>query len=273
MLVAVLSAQQWCAAQDAASPDLTSDLIRYLTDEAPAQPAPPTPAPALPGKGIYGKGWKGLGPNLLRDQKEIWLFPVSLARGKHLKPTLAVIGVTAGLIAVDKYSARYFNETESFQGFNRTFSGPNTALGTEIIPAALYLAGLARKDTYAQETFFLAARAVISSEIVTIVMKDVDRRSRPANGDYSNTWFSEKQGSYLRGIGSFPSGHTIAAFAVATVYADRYPNPGWRRWLAYGLAGLVGFSRLPLHSHYASDVFLGAALGYAIAHYGVGGPR
>jgi membrane-associated phospholipid phosphatase len=36
--------------------------------------------------------------------------------------------------------------------------------------------------------------------------------------------------------------------------------------VAYGLAGLVGFSRVTLQSHFPSDVFAGAALGYVISH-------
>ena len=277
LLAAALGAQQLCGAQDAAPPELTSELIpdltAVLTDEAAAQLAPPPPEPALPERGIYWEGWKQLAPNILRDQKKVWLFPVSVARGEHLKPTLAIVGVTAGLIALDKHSAGYFNRTHSFDGFNRAFSGRNTALATEIIPAALYVTGLFRKDIYAQETFFLAARAVISSEILTTVMKDIDRREIGPNGNYSDTWFDKTHGNWFRGVGSFPSGHTIAAFAVATVYADRYPNPRWRRWLVFGLAGLVGFSRASLLTHYAADVFAGAALGYAIAHYGVLGRR
>lgn len=273
LLLASLGAQQRCAAQDAIPPEPAAEVTPEIADASEAQPAPPAPAPTPPERGIYWKGWKQLAPNILRDQKDVWLFPVSVARGKHLKPTLVLIGVTAGLIAVDKYSASYFHRTRSFDGFNNTFSSRKTALATEIIPAALYVAGLMRKDTYAQETFFLAARAVISSEILTTVMKDINRRSVPPNGDFSDTWFNKRQGSYIRGVGAFPSGHTIAAFAVATVYADRYPNPRWHRWLAYGLAGVVGFSRVSLHSHYVSDVFAGAALGYVIAHYVVLRPR
>lgn len=202
-----------------------------------------------------------------RDQKPIYTFPVHPAQGHYLKPTLAVIGVTAALIGVDQFVTGYFYKTNSFDGFNRVLSGPNTAHASEIIPLALYAIGVARRDKYAQQTFFLAGRAVIDAEILTAVMKDIDRRDIPANGNFKETWFDKKDGHLLGGIGSFPSGHTIAAFAVATMYADRYPNPRWHRWVAYGLAGLIGFSRITTHAHYTSDVFAGAALGYAISHY------
>jgi membrane-associated phospholipid phosphatase len=39
--------------------------------------------------------------------------------------------------------------------------------------------------------------------------------------------------------------------------------------VAYGVAGLIGFSRVPLQAHFPSDVFLGAALGYAVARFDV----
>jgi membrane-associated phospholipid phosphatase len=62
----------------------------------------------------------------------------------------------------------------------------------------------------------------------------------------------------------------MAAFSVATVISRRYPQH--RRWLpyvAYGLAGVVGFSRVTLSSHFPSEVFAGAALGYTISRYAV----
>ena len=60
--------------------------------------------------------------------------------------------------------------------------------------------------------------------------------------------------------GSFPSGHTSAMFATATVIQRRW---GWRGGLpAYLLAGYVGATRLQ-NVHYLSDVTFGAALGIA----------
>jgi len=39
--------------------------------------------------------------------------------------------------------------------------------------------------------------------------------------------------------------------------------------VAYGAAAAVGFSRMTLSAHYASDVFVGAALGYSISRFAV----
>ena len=66
-----------------------------------------------------------------------------------------------------------------------------------------------------------------------------------------------------------PSGHTIAAFSIATVVARRYRKHRWVPFVAYGLAGVVGFSRMTLSAHFASDVFMGASLGYSISRFAV----
>jgi membrane-associated phospholipid phosphatase len=89
-----------------------------------------------------------------------------------------------------------------------------------------------------------------------------------AGGNYSDTWF-KSGGSFLRGRGSFPSGHTIAAFSVATIVARRYANHRWIPYAAYGLAAVVGFSRVSLSAHFLSDVFMGAALGYSVSRFAV----
>jgi membrane-associated phospholipid phosphatase len=216
-------------------------------------------------------------PRVAREQKRIWSFPVTAARGKGWKPALGVIGATAALIALDPIDTPYFQRT-SFQqtpaihGFNHVLSGANTALAIAVVPVSFYVAGLVRKDSYASQTALLAGEAVANAEIVALVMKDVDRRTRPSelgpNGDLSGSWFGTKNRS-IGGSGSFPSGHTAAAFAVATVFAERYRRHRWAPWVAYGLAGAIGFSRVSSQAHFPSDVFLGAALGTSIGHFAV----
>ena len=192
------------------------------------------------------------------------------AQGKHIKPTLAFVLATAGLVALDPHDTPYFRRTDTFSGFNRVASSRNTALANAIFPLSFYAVGLARKDSYAQNTALLAGEAVLDGQFVTLVMKNVDRRLRPVqvppDGDFSHTWF-KSHGRFLSGRGSFPSGHTITAFSLATIFAERYKRHRWVPWVAYPLAGLVGFSRISLQSHFPSDIFAGAVLGYSISRF------
>ncbi len=228
-----------------------------------SQPAPEAERPV---------SWKRLLPNLLSDQGRIWSFPARLARGQSTLPTAAVLGATAGLVALDPAEAAYFHRTPVFQGWNNMFTGNATVVGTIAAPLSLYAIGLFRRDSKMQRTALLAGEAVADAEILTTVLKDATGRVRPAaipaHGNYSDTWF-ESGGSLLRGSGSFPSGHTIAAFAVATVIARRYGNHRWVPYVAYGMAAAVAFSRLSLSSHFVSDVFMGGALGYSISRFTV----
>jgi len=216
--------------------------------------------------------WKLLLPNLIHDQARIWSFPARLGRGHAWIPTAAVLGATAALVALDPAEAAYFHRTRAFQGFNKIFTGNATSLGTIAAPVSLYAIGLIRRDSKMQRTALLAGEAVGDAEALTTVWKDATRRLRPAGipvgGNYSDTWF-DSGGSFLRGAGSFPSGHTIAAFAVATVVARRYGSHRWVPYAAYGMAALVGFSRISLLAHFTSDVLMGGALGYSISRFTV----
>jgi membrane-associated phospholipid phosphatase len=212
--------------------------------------------------------WKQLVPNILSDQKQIWTFPARAFQNNNWVPVLGVSAITAGLVAADPLDTGYFRRTSTFHGFNNVFSANNATLATAIVPISLYAVGLARKDSYAKNTALLAAEAVADVEILTTVFKGVDRRVRPqnlpTNTKFGDTWFESKLTN-----GGFPSGHTIAAFSVATVMARRYRSHRWVPYVAYGLAGAIGFSRITLSAHFPSDVFMGAALGYSISRFSV----
>jgi membrane-associated phospholipid phosphatase len=214
--------------------------------------------------------WIRMAPNLASDQKRMWLAPARMASGGRWLAAAGVLSATAALIATDTRTASYFRRTDAFHGFNSAFSGKSTVVGIAAAPVLLYAAGIIRRDGHARNTALLAGEAVAGAEILTTVLKDIDRRRRPAEyapgADFGGSWFHAK-GSWVRGIGSFPSGHAIAAFAVATVISRRYPRRRWVPYVAYGLAGVVGFSRITLNSHYPSDVFMGAALGYSISRF------
>jgi membrane-associated phospholipid phosphatase len=80
------------------------------------------------------------------------------------------------------------------------------------------------------------------SEGLTIAIKEATRRSRPAGSGFS-----------------FPSGHTTATFASATVLQQHF---GWKVGIpAYAVASYVAAARIQTQNHYLSDVAFGAALG------------
>ncbi len=214
---------------------------------------------------------KTIVPNILEDQKQIyWTFPGQVAHGKHWIPVVSVLAATAGLIAADQFDTPYFRRTTAYHGFNNAFSGTNTSLGILIAPLSLYGIGLITKNSYAQSTALLAGEAVADAEILDEVLKLSTRRARPSSiaprGNFADTWLD----SNTITDGGFPSGHTIAAFSVATIFAERYGrHHKWVPYVAYGLAGAVGFSRVGLSAHFPSDVFVGAAFGYAISRFTV----
>lgn len=62
---------------------------------------------------------------------------------------------------------------------------------------------------------------------------------------------------------SFPSSHAVNTFAAATLFSLFYRR--WVPWVAYGLAGVVSYSRIYLGLHYPSDVVGGAVVGILCA--------
>jgi hypothetical protein len=209
--------------------------------------------------------------NLLTDQKDIWLFPTKLAKGKHIWPTIAVVGITAGFVASDPYSAPPFHNTTSFSGFNRVFSSTNTGAFIAAVPAAMYAIGWARKDSYAQETALLAGEAFADGFLLDLPLKAITGRREPisyaGNGPYSDSFFNGTHNPVHSG--GFYSIHAMGAMAVATVIARRYRSHRWVPFVAYGLAGAISFSRITRSDHFPADVFLGGAMGFVIARYAV----
>jgi membrane-associated phospholipid phosphatase len=250
--------------------------------EAAGAPTADAPAadPRIPQSNTSGPGatkdpditWKHMPMRILEDQKDLWLFPTQLARGKHWVPTLAITGATGVLIATDPHSEPYFRNNSTFEETSEIFSTGNTAIVEFGFPAVVYVTGLLRHDSYTEQSAMLMAEAYLDSAIPHVVIKDISRRLRPSavapTHDFRDTFFQAHTTVLGKGS-SFPSGHAAAAFSIATVVARRYGTHKWVPWVAYGVAGLISISRVPDMAHFPSDVFLGAALGYTITRFDV----
>lgn len=214
--------------------------------------------------------WKLLPKNFLEDQKDMWItFPDHLLfHGQHWLPTFSIIAVTGGLIEADPYDTPYFRQTQRFHDFNEYFSKVNTDAFLAVGPATVYLVGLWRKDTYAQKTALFSGEAAADGMIFYAIAQEATHRRRPIeispHGDFGDTFYDGHRGILSN---SFPSGHAIEAFAIATVFERRYRDHKWVPWIAYGVATLIGFSRVTLQSHFPSDVFIGSAIGYTVGRY------
>jgi len=230
----------------------------------------PTPS-ATPAAIDRSVSLRQLPGNLLADQKDIWLFPTKLAKGKHWWPTIGVLGVSAGFLASDPYSAPPFRTTNDFSGFNSAFSSTNSAAIIVAVPAAMYGVGLLRKDSYAQNSALLAGEAFIDGLLLDIPMKAITARRQPlqyaGNGPYSDSFLNGSHNPFHDG--GFYSIHAMGAMAVATVIARRYHTHHWVPFVAYGMAGAICFSRITTSNHFPADVLFGGAMGYVISRYAV----
>lgn len=118
-------------------------------------------------------------------------------------------------------------------------------VGDDPAVLAINLGVLAFGDSTARASGKLATVALIGAELTTTLLKGAVNRDRP-------------QGDFSRWNSSFPSGHTTAAFALATSYG--LENKKLLIPLTAG-AVLIGLSRIYLGWHYPSDVLAGAAVG------------
>lgn len=138
-------------------------------------------------------------------------------------------------------------------------TGNGFFLGSSL--TALYVTGEIIDDAKLRKIALLGLESWIITGVVVWSMKFLIGRARPHEEETSTAFhpFSFRS-RYL----SFPSGHASAAFAVATTIAD-HSEKFIVDALAYSLAFLVGISRVHDGKHWASDVFIGAAIGHLIS--------
>src|SRR2546429_8815038 len=86
--------------------------------------------------------WKNFPTRILHDQKDIWLFPLQLAKGHYLIPSLAVAGGTAGLgLAGRPRGGRFWEAGGGLGGFLKALCRAAIARGKGKCDAARVFGG------------------------------------------------------------------------------------------------------------------------------------
>lgn len=126
---------------------------------------------------------------------------------------------------------------------------------------AMYITSAINDDCRLREASLAGLQAFAFSAAGAIVLKELTQRPRPNQEFDSKTWYGPFSG---HSNSSFPSGHTMRSFAVATVLAGMYSDHIWVGATAFTLAGVTAVGRILSQEHWTSDVFVGAALGYFV---------
>jgi membrane-associated phospholipid phosphatase len=204
--------------------------------------------------------------NVWCDQKTVWGAP--LHARQHLGFVLPFAGATAALIATDKSVGRELSEKPPGTVLDASMDISHLGSAESVIGFAGAFYGVARltHNERMRETALLSAEALADSGIVQGLLKVTTQRERPTqnNGEFR---IDDARGRFWSGGGSFPSGHAMSAWALASVFAARYPDKPAVKYGAYGLAVLISASRLSARQHFPSDVLVGAVFGYLIGRY------
>ena len=194
-----------------------------------------------------------------QDQKRVWKGPLLFSKSdfRWLLPLAATTGL---LIGTDHHVMTLIHLDPANRDRSSLIS--KASLAPPAGGSALaYAWGRVDYDDHSREAGLLSAEAMADSLIAVEGLKLLTSRVRPDA--------VSSQGAFGHSSpfdSSFRSAHAAAAWATAAVSAREYPGPV-AQWGTYGLASLIGLSRITAEKHFPSDVFVGAPAGYLIGRF------
>lgn len=197
------------------------------------------------------------------DTKAIVVSPVKWDSKDWTKLGVFVVA-EGGLLFADQSVNDFF---QSHQTNSETYISRNILehFGAEhsfIVISGIFTYGVLAKDNKCVSTALLALESFALASLVTRIPKTLVGRDRPDNWE-GNGPFSFKGPFHGN---SFPSGHTTASFAVASVIATQFRDSKWIPVAAYTVAGLAGISRIYDNKHWFTDVVAGATIGTLVGN-------
>jgi membrane-associated phospholipid phosphatase len=214
--------------------------------------------------------FKSITGDFLKDAGEIWTYPLHI-RTRDILPITSAVVLTGLLIWQDKSIRQGFMDYRYSHAWVKAVSPVLSDMGSYGawgITAAFLL--FSQPGSKSLETGILASSAILQSGLLITVLKGLFGRQRPFWDSGVDRWsgpvgfFSTfASGNYGR-YDSFPGGHSITAFSLATVLAMQYGDHLWVPILSYATATGVALSRVTEGKHWLSDCLMGSVLGYAV---------
>ena len=188
-----------------------------------------------------------------KDQERLYLAPF---KPHNLKWDALVLVGTGAFLAADRHIENNVPNSH-FTLYQATSDIAIAGLASSL--AVIYIYGFKTEHRHARETGELELETLINTFLIYTPMQLIAGRQRPGEGNGKGDFLQHHAVNT-----SFPGGHAMFTWAMASVLADEYPKP-WARALSYGAAFTVTFTRFMARDHWSSDMFLGSALGIAIA--------
>lgn len=180
---------------------------------------------------------------------------------------LALVGSLYGLYLIDVPIARFVRSLQHPLGYlidprlaRLSHFGDWAGGGIQLVSFSLgvwAIGWLAGRSVWLQ----VGAQSLLAHGMAALLTNGLKRLLGRPRPKFSHAGEFQLWPSMDNGFDSFPSGHASASFAVAAVLAAHVPQA---RWVWYGLAFVVSWSRVFRSAHFPTDIVVGALLGVAV---------
>ena len=195
-----------------------------------------------------------------------WRDAVHILRASHRPNLRPMLGLVAGVVLttlfwlfLDRPTLAWaeYVQSDSTRDVIRILNRLGGGMNPVLLVAFLFIAGTCYRERRWVSYALAMAIAGLGAGLVAQLIKHLVGRARP------ELWLGPMH--YAPGSStSFPSGHTVGAFALAGVLIFGSRSLGVRL-LAFALAAGVGLSRILAFRHWLSDVTASAVIGLVMA--------
>jgi membrane-associated phospholipid phosphatase len=192
--------------------------------------------------------------NIVLDEKDIFTSPLHVNRHNALE-WLVPIAVAGGLIVGDRRIAGTLENSRGQVAWGGRISNIGASYTLIPIVASSYVYGAWHDNPKGREIGVLGTETLLDSLIVVEVLKEIFRRDRPDD---------KHPGDFWAGGSSFPSGHAMESWSIASLLDHEFKRKKIVGITAYSLAGVVSAARIAARKHFASDVVAGGTMGWFI---------